>query len=61
MDKNVPTLNAEEERILKELKERYDFLLASGCLNCSSSVVDSIYVSFDLDEKQRQSWDLKLK
>lgn len=59
VDKIVPVLTIEEERLLKEYKERYDFLVASGCLNCSSSVVDSIYILFDSDERQKQSWELK--
>jgi hypothetical protein len=50
----------EEERLLKDYKEKYDFLVASGCLNCSSSIVDSIYSPFECEEKQKQSWELKV-
>lgn len=50
------TLTPEEEKVLRETKEKFDILVASECVFCGPSVVDSISIGFELDSDEKASW-----
>jgi hypothetical protein len=49
-------MTKKEEKKLKVTKERLDSLLASECTYCGPSIVDQIYIPFELNKEEQDSW-----
>ncbi|CAD8189069.1 unnamed protein product [Paramecium octaurelia] len=52
------TLTPDEEKLLRETKDKFDKIVASECIFCGPKVVDSIQFGFELDAREKDTWSI---
>jgi hypothetical protein len=57
-NKQQSYITNEEGEMLKKSKEQFDLMVASECVLCGPSIVDSIQLGFELLPTEKDSWAL---